>query len=453
MGADPAFDALTRQLHRADDQTLLKIVGVVDRLARRGALDRLLDEHRLRLATIRPPRPMTAGRLFVLPFEELLIDPAEWSPGRMRVPRDRLARLIARTFEGLPAGLEAAIRRRLEGRTMDDAALILEVGRDLWPACVEAVRQALERGRHSRDAESRDLLVPLRIAENLLPVAEAVVTTVWALPPKPMLELDGAAREQIADLLGRAAAVGKDCFQLVAELLVNRSELPLSIIESVLSGAFDWGTRERQQAAAMIAEACQGDMVRLYRGLAAAPPATEPRELIAPLRTIVSNLESLQDVADRVRFDHRQLRRLKADTFELLRARLSLALEQRLLEAFATLDDATRPMDWRRLEQNAAAAANMRLMARRIGLATKIDYVFTRAFEQYRRFLTSVAHDAGAGSAAFLSPLVMDRLRIIELLFGSRAAMDLVGQLRRSIGDQPAAGHRQSCGERQGAAG
>jgi hypothetical protein len=446
MGADLAFDTLSSQLRSADDRTLLKIVGVVDRLPRRGSLDRLLAAHRLRLAVIRPPRPLTPGRLFVLPFEELLVDAAVWSPGMMRVPRDRLARLIASTFAALPAGLEAAVCRRLEGRTMDDAALILEVGRELWAGCIEAVRRTLEQGRQARDPETRDLLVPLRIAESLLPVAEALVTTVWALPPKPMLELDDAAREKIADLLGRAAGIGKDCFQLVAELLVSRSELPLSIIEPVLSGAFAWGVRERQQAAAMIAEACQNDMVQLYRTLAKTPSSAEPRALVDRLQAIVSNLESLQEVAARVKFDHRELRRLKVDTFELIEARLTEALENGLMEAFATLDDSAEQTDWRRLEQNAAAAANMRLMAKRIGLAARIDYVFTKAFEEYRAVLETTAR--GGLPGPMLQPLAMDRLRIIELLFGSRAAMQLLDRLRRGPAEPPAAWPRAPAGER-----
>ncbi len=435
MGADATFALLTQQLQSADDRTLSKIVNVVDRLARRGPLDRLLAEHRSRLALIRPPRPMTLGRLFVLPLEELLIDPQGWSQGSMRVPRDRLARLIALVFDALPADLAQAMHRRVAGQTMDDAALTLEVGRELWPACAAAVRRTLERGRQSRDAEIRDLLVPLRIAEHLLPVAEAVVTTVWALPPKPMLELDEAAREKLADLLGRAAAVGKDCFQLVAELLVNRSELPLSIIEPVLGGAFEWGNRERQQAAAMIAEACQSDMVRLYQRLAATPPDAELRQLAPALQTVVSNLESLQDAAATVKFDHRALRRLKLDTFALIETRLTQALQQQLRAAFEALDDQADVQEWRRLEANAAAAANLRLMAKRIGLASKIDFLFTKAFERYRDSLLAACGSgpaAAGGLPTALTAPAMDRLRLIELVFGSAAAMQVLQQLRQA---------------------
>jgi hypothetical protein len=165
------------------------------------------------------------------------------------------------------------------------------------------------------------------------------------------------------------------------------------------------------------------------------PPTAEPRELVLPLQAIVSNLESLQEVAARIKFDYRELRRLKADTFELINDRLSAALGRGLLDAFEALDDATAASDWRRLEQNAVAAANMRLMARRIGLATTIDFAFTKAFDRYRDNLMGSANSlrAASGTAgAVLQPAVMDRLRIIELLFGSPAALQLLERLRKA---------------------
>jgi hypothetical protein len=261
-----------------------------------------------------------------------------------------------------------------------------------------------------------------------------------------MVELDKAGREHIADLLGLAAVAGKDCFQLVAELLVNRSELPLSIIELVLSGDFEWGVRERQQAAAMVAEACQSEMVRLFRGIALTPETIEPRHLLPPLQSIVSNLESLLEVTAEVKFDHRALRKLKSETFELILARLDHALEAQLLPCFEGLDDPEADVDWRRLEQNAAAAANLRLMAKRIGLATKIDFVFTRALERYRALLQP--GEPGIGGQSLFDPVIMDRVRIIELLFGSRAAMQALAPFRRNPGDHNDSRQRQERGSR-----
>lgn len=430
MTAEQAFEALCRQLRGADDKTLLKIVGVVDRLAKRGPLDRLLDAHRLRLAAIRPPRPLSLPRLVVLPFEQLVVDPATWSPGQMRIPRNRLGQLIKRAFTQLDDTLKADLAARIAGRTMEDAATVLEVGRSLWPAAAAAVCRVLEEARRTRDPTTCDLLLPLRVAQHLLPVAEPLVTTVWALPAKPMHALDAGAKAKIADLMELASEQGRDCFRLVAELLVSRSELPLSIIEPVISGDFRLGVRERQQAAAMIAETCQGDMVRLLRTVAARPPeAAEPRMIVGAVQAIVSNVESLLEVATRVKFDHRELRRLKADVFDLIEARLADALNGLLFRAFEALADAAAPIDWHGLEQNATAAANLRLMAKRVGLASKIDFIFDRAEARYRSILFERCGRAPEEPA--IDALAMDRLRIIELLFGSRVAMQMLTELRR----------------------
>lgn len=430
------FETLTRRLQNADDKTLLKIVGVVDQLAKRGAVDQLLDQHRVRLAVIRPPRPMTIARVLVAPLEGLLIDGEGWTPSLMRIPRDRLTRLIALVTERLPPGLEQTLTERLARSTMDDAAVMLEVGRELWPSCADILQQIIDQHRQSRDPAARELLLPLKIARLLMPVAEAVVTTVWSLPPKPVLAIDQATRDRIVALLGVASAEGRDCFQLVADLLINRTELPFSIIEPIIDGTVPLGQRERQQAAAMIAEACQSDMIRLHRSLAALPEAAEPSALVAGVQTLVSTIASLQEVAAGVKFDHRALRRLKTDVFDLVQARLSRSLQQDLLRALEELSASTPMSDWRRLEQNAAAIANLRLMAKRVGLSTKIDFVFNKALEQYRSLVMARIQrgsSCGAEKMPLLDALSMDRLRIIELLFGSLAALQMLTTLRRSM--------------------
>ncbi len=427
MGAESAFQALATQLHGADDRTLLKLVAVVDQLAKRGSLDQLLDEHRARLAVIRPPRPMTLGRLVVLPLEELLVDGADWSPGMMRVPRDRLGRLIELLLEAIDPDLRRRAASQLTGRSMHDSPLALEVGREIWPAAAVAADAILARGRQTRDTELRDLLTPLRIMQNLMPVAETLVTTIWSLPDKPMLALEPAHRARIGALLALASAQGRDCFLLTAELLVGRTELPLAIIEAVLDGELELAGRERQQAAAMIAEACQSEMVRLFRSVSQLPATTGPSALIGPLRTLVANVESLQEVAQKVKFDHRELRRLKAEVFTFIEARLETALAGDLLQAFRTLDASSATADCRALEVHAVAAANMRLMAKRIGLATKIDFIFAKALERFRAIL-----EEAAGAGAGLSGAAMDRIRIIELLFDSRSAMQSLTRLRQA---------------------
>ena len=91
----------------ASDEQLLQVVGLIDTLDRRGPVDQLLAPVRGRLALLRPPRPITLGRVLILPFEDLLVHEAEAWPGR---------RCFARGTAGAAgrAGGASAARRDLE---------------------------------------------------------------------------------------------------------------------------------------------------------------------------------------------------------------------------------------------------------------------------------------------------------------------------------------------------
>ena len=50
---------LDRDMSQASDEQLLRVVGLIDTLDRRGPVDRVLEPVRARLALLRPPRPVT----------------------------------------------------------------------------------------------------------------------------------------------------------------------------------------------------------------------------------------------------------------------------------------------------------------------------------------------------------------------------------------------------------
>ena len=82
MTGPAPLPALDRDLTIASNEQLLRVVGLIDTLDRRGSMDRLLDPVRDRLALLRPPRPLALGRVLILPFEDLLVAESEVWPGR-----------------------------------------------------------------------------------------------------------------------------------------------------------------------------------------------------------------------------------------------------------------------------------------------------------------------------------------------------------------------------------
>ena len=90
MSARAPVPELNRDMSVASDEQLLRVVGLIDTLDRRGTVDGLLAPVRARLALLRPPRPLTLGRVVVMPFEDFLVPADEAWPGRFCFTREKL---------------------------------------------------------------------------------------------------------------------------------------------------------------------------------------------------------------------------------------------------------------------------------------------------------------------------------------------------------------------------
>ena len=89
---DPVRD-LQGELEGAGDEKLLQVVALVDRLPQRGLLDTVVDSVRLRLAWLRPPRPLSYPRVLFSPADSLIIAAPDWQSGGIGIPRSILAPL------------------------------------------------------------------------------------------------------------------------------------------------------------------------------------------------------------------------------------------------------------------------------------------------------------------------------------------------------------------------
>jgi len=144
---------------------------------------------------------------------------------------------------------------------------------------------------------------------------------------------------------------------------------------------------------------------------------------------LVGTIEGLEALPPGVRFDRHALRQLKKRAFELIETRLARALEGELVEGFKALaPGADNAPDPSRLEATAAAAASLRLMGRKIGLATRLDDLFERAGRTFTRL---VLEETPAQRGPAVNARLMARIRIVELIFGSRHAIDLYRRATR----------------------
>lgn len=428
--SDDAVGQLIRALESADEEKLLAVVRMVDRLTDRGPLDSVLDHFRPRLAVVRPPRPLTLRRVLTYPLEPALVPTSDWQAGSYRIPRDHLPELHRVVLAGLGEEKARDLRARLAGGTSHDADLVLETGRELWPEAA-ALLDAVVGERRGSDAYLR---ISFRLAVHLLAMGEWLVPAIWRLPPKPIVELEPWAKRAVGELLTQAAARGREAFLLVTELLVGLCESPMSILQPALETDCALPFRERAQCVAVIVDNTLGDLARAVEEARAAP-RPDPAALAGLVLKVVGITESLRGAPPEVRFDRYAIRRLLAATADLAEKTAAGLLEGRLLEDFGG-DGEVAAGASERAETAARAIFRIKLVARQLGLVSKLDYLFRRAernfLEAFDAFVERRAERRGGLAGIDLD--VMDRVRVIEILFGSRRAIEVWRAYRAKAG-------------------
>ncbi len=415
---DSLLAQLTRALAAADDAKLCSVVAVIDRQPRHRVLDLLIAPHRNRLARLRPPRPLTFERVLTLPLEPALIAEEQWKAGSYRIPRSHLKVLHDAVRERLDPELESWLKETLADRTTADAGIERHAGRRLWPAAAAALDAALACERSSLG----EFAISLRLASHLLAVGETLVDTFAQLPPQPILSFSGADRRAVVELLKTAAERGTEALALVADLLGTRCQSPLAILEPLLAGEFQLRPRDKRECADRIVEACLekmcGDITKTL-----ADEDVSAEEVATLVLRVMSGLESLSDVATKLDTDKHAIRRLTRRTAELAEQTARRVLKQ-IKQSF---DDDSETVPLHSYERAARAITRIRLVAPKLMLASKIDDLLRCAIERYTSaFDAFVARRRQRGAPTALEePAIMERLRIIELLFGSPVAIAL----------------------------
>ncbi len=409
---------LTKALAATDDAKFRAVVAVIDRQPRHHVLELLIAPHRPRLARLKPPRPLTFHRVVTLPLEAALVPAEDWVPGSYRIPRSHLAPLHSAMRERLDPELVDWVDRMLAGKTTADAGVERAVGRRLWPAAAEVLDGLLATGRKSLG----EAAVSARLAAHLLAIGERLVETFWQLPPQSILCFSGEERRAAIELLKDAAQRGTESLALVADLLGARCQSPLAILEPLLAGEISMSPRDKRECADRVAEACLEDLGGEIAA-ALADEETTPQAAAELVLRVMSGLESLSDVATKLDIDRHAVRQLTRRTAELAEQVTRRVLKQ-IKQSF---DDDTDGVPLYNYEKAARAVTKIRLVAPKLVIASKLDDLLRCAIERYTSAFDAFLarrRERGA-STALEEPAIMERLRIIELLFGSPVAVSL----------------------------
>lgn len=443
MTTEQTFSAreLGQLVDGASDAQLLQILELVERLDRSPEIEGTIARIRPRLMVLRPARRLTLRRLMTVPLEHLLVAQQDWVPGQRRISRGALHTLQTLALDAVPnsAALKEAIGA---GRPMDDGRL-LELGGELWPAAAAGLRGARLAGHPALAglgaAASLHIDQQIETAAVLLDLAPGLMAELWSLPPRPLVTVVGEDRARLERVLASAAAQGEVSLQVATEVLVQRTDNPVLVMQCLDAGELRLPRQRRQGFIRRLAAQSASYLQVRSRGAREAPLETAAETLAS----VIASIESLQTAGAESPVDRRTLQEVRRDASEVIEQRLGEALRRVVLDHATALAAAGGPGDTERrarAAEKAARAASLLVQAgRRLGLAQWIETLLRETREDYHKVALAVvrALDSRGLSEEERMLCLMDQVRLVEILYGPDDAMEIMNEGLSGIRREP----------------
>ena len=406
--ARPDVQGINRGLMAARDEQIGRVVAMVDGMPDRGEADALIAPLRARLAQLRPNRPLNFARLLFRPLDPLIVSAASWRRGRIGLPRSALAPLAAQCRALLGDAAEP-VENLIEGHQANDSGAVRGAGAILWPLAASALANAAPTAAWpgATGLVTEDHADAVRLIVAVLGEANEIERLVaGALEGRP----PGVA--ELRPLVARAARVG-DPRVLGGLFAVLLARLPGSDRLFATIGAI--ASDAANPAAGPAAGAAVDQALNFMLDTVDAAMITELP--LGPAAEELCRAASLLEGMERLGFGDRAARRARGAAIrqtlaDACQSRFATELREAVLLPFtadeAPLDDAA---------QNAVEAAARGL----------------RQFQDASRALAGEAietmlRDAAGALRAGPGPLV-DRMRIVEILFGPDRAAAMLAEL------------------------
>lgn len=387
---------LTHAVAAASDQALAGIVAMFDRMPDRREADRLLDAARPRLRRLRPPRPITLGRLLFLPVDGVIAEARSWRREDGGMPRSALPPIA----EGVRAALgaeAAAIEASCAGRNFADLRTVDAAGRQLW------------RG------------------------AAGVAAT---LPPPPGWAATGLTQADFRHAMTIAAGVWRHAEPLWAALLAARDGPPEAMVRDALAAAAaeDPLVPEAMLATILLKAARPGSVAAAAAAARVGPPGAvervldrwldacnpdiaigDPQGAARLAEEFAEALDDLENSPAGRRPERRQrVAALRRDVAEACRSAYASTATQSLLEPMAKPGAPPDDGAMMALETTARALKRLEQAGRMLGGATAYDAAQRRIVDAFGALRAA----PGANPA--------DLARLTEILAGPEAALRLL---------------------------
>jgi hypothetical protein len=391
----PEMRSVRRELAGAVDTRVLQVLRYVDGLTDRGQADGLLAPLRDRLKRLRPARPLRFARLLFTPMDPAIVSTRDWRAGAPQLPRSAIAPIIAMVRRARP-DLLSPIEAIINDSNQPEAARVRDGGSMLWTPSAALLRTA------EPPPEWREAGLPPAAFRALAAGCARCLAAADQLddlndPGVPAADLDRVLAAQMR----AAEADGPIAWVMLLSVILQR--FPASDAPHRAAAAAS-SNRALQQSADAAIEAAWTWIERAANDTSVGDPA----EAAADLRRQAGLLEVLAR-------DPKQRRRAVTLQTELRAAcarRIESVAQERLVGPLQriTAEDAADEGVLAVLETDARALRQLDSEARRLGAGTGQE---------------TQLRTAAAAVTARTDMAPMDRARLVEILLGPQAAMDL----------------------------
>lgn len=395
---------------------LLRAVAAVDLLPVRGAADELIAPMRPLLAALKPPRPLTFGRLMFQPIERLIVDGPRWQPGMTAIPRTALLRLVmlVRNIMGTKA---QQIDAMLAGRNSADREAVRRVGGLLWPAASLALGSASVPADWTQTTPlsvpdftevTRGLTEMLALSDRILALQEDVASG------SPNLE--SRLRSVLAGALGR----GEQAFSLTLALLLSCMpgdgrvlDIGIELAAATADQALKGGPNK---AVNFVFSELENAMDTALSGKLELGAAADAMAAIAVQCTGLQGWDHREDWRERIR-------RIRARVDSACRERFETVMERQLLAPLTRLPPQPGAESLGALESIARELIRFH-QAGRSPASARNDPVLV----QFEQWLRTKSRDE-------LPLSVIERARLIEIMRGPEAGIAYLREADEAPGD------------------
>jgi uncharacterized protein YheU (UPF0270 family) len=395
--------AVSRDVAGADDARVMRIVATVDAMSARGSADELIVPLRRRLAVLRPPRPLRFVRLMFHPLDPLIIPAGRWRPDQHAIPRTALAPL-ADCVRVAMAPRARVIEAAISGRTAADADMIAAQGRLLWPDAGKVLMSAIPPATWRETGLGDAIFAPLARRTGALLAQMAAFdrfcaeTVQGLLPPRA---------DALHAILRGIAGADESALPMMVKLLLTRLPEAAALLMAAQPGP--QGSALKAAADETVDKLLE-QLVR-KEGAAARIASTSLEEAGTTVRRIATLLRQLEDGSVKpARRAHLKAVRQTLDAG--FRTRFAAGLRD---EVLALLLAGGNP-DVQVIE---AAARDLRALeteARAVGGGSAYDLMLRQTADAVK----ALPAETGPGRT--------DRIRLVEILAGSDAALAMLDE-------------------------